>query len=109
MVGHGGSASERPIAVVPDEVAKMGGYAHDQAGTLRNALDSMDREIADLMAAGWSGPAAEGFARGWAECRDGGNQIFDTLTELASKLGGGSHEYRDGDHGSADRIAEVNS
>lgn len=77
MAAHG-ERSGTPIAMVPGEVAEMGGDADDQAVTLRHAPDSMERELADLTAAAWSGPAAAGLAHGCAECRDGGSQIFDT-------------------------------
>ena len=91
---HTGSAPERPIAMVPGEVAEMGGDADDQAVILRHAPDSMERELADLTAAAWSGPAAAGLAHGCAECRDGGNQTFDTPTKPAGNLCVRRREHR---------------
>jgi WXG100 family type VII secretion target len=109
MAVDGGSGAQgQSLSVVPEEVTKLGRYIYTQAQTLRSALDAADKDVAGLTSGGWTGPAAGAFAKGWSECRVGGNQIFDTLTELAEKLGITASNYADRDTGSAGSISSLN-
>jgi len=75
---------------------------------LRSALDATSRDVTGLTSDGWTGPAAREFSSGWSECSDGGNKIFDALTELAGSLGITASNYLDRDTRTADQISSLN-
>ncbi len=105
----GGSGVQgQSLSVVPDEVSGLGRHIYAQAQTLRNALDATSKDVTGLTASNWTGPTANAFTEGWAECRDSGNQIFDTLTELAGKLGITASNYSELDNRSADAVSSLN-
>ncbi|MCX4096657.1 WXG100 family type VII secretion target [Nocardia sp. alder85J] len=88
MAADGGyGAGGQSLSAVPEEVSGLGRYVYAQAQTLQNALNATDKDVAGLTASNWTGPTASVFTEGWSECCTSGKQIFETLIELAGKLG----------------------
>lgn len=90
----GNTASAQELRVVPDEVRQVGRFVYGIAQNLRSALDSAGSEVDAVVSGSWRGSAADEFAVGWSETRDGGAQIFEALTAMAEKLGVTAENYR---------------
>lgn len=94
------------LSVVPAEVAAVGKYASDLADVLHAALMSAGREVDIVTKGSWRSSASDSFAKGWFECQDSGQKIFQALTTMASSLGVTSNSYNAHDNQFA---AEVSS
>ncbi|MFI5777126.1 WXG100 family type VII secretion target [Nocardia sp. NPDC051570] len=105
MSESGGSPA---LVVVPDDVSALGKYAYDLADILRASLTNAGRDVESLTKGGWTGSAADSFAAGWSECRDGGQKIIDALATLASTLGVTAESYGAHDNQFAAEIPKLN-
>ncbi|WP_043649960.1 WXG100 family type VII secretion target [Nocardia thailandica] len=81
-----GSVSAGEIDVVPAEVTVYGQRVYSIAEQLQLALTSIDRDIQALKGT-WRGSAADSYAAGWQEVRQGASEVWNALYELAAKLG----------------------
>ncbi|QIS14336.1 WXG100 family type VII secretion target [Nocardia arthritidis] len=104
MAGTGG---EREVFVVPDEVLAYGRKVFGIAETLRTALDSAAGAVGEMLSDGWTGDAANEFATGWRETREGGEHMVHALRSIAEKLGVSADNYRGDDHGNAMPFTEL--
>ncbi|WP_280334931.1 WXG100 family type VII secretion target [Nocardia wallacei] len=93
---------------MPDDVQAIGQYVYNLADTMRQALDAASREVDALLSEGWTGDAADEFAEGWADTRDGGTKLMTALTALAEKLGVTAENYRNTDSGSTTTFTQLN-
>ncbi|PPJ31711.1 WXG100 family type VII secretion target [Nocardia nova] len=82
----------------------VGIYIYGLADTLSGALDSADKDVAELLNGSWTGDYADEFSEGWDEVHDGGRRIFAALSEMAEKLGVTADTFATVDHASADAL-----
>ncbi|RMI35462.1 WXG100 family type VII secretion target [Nocardia stercoris] len=87
------SGEDSDLSVVPADVQALGKFAYDLADSLQSALKQIGAEVGSLTGGDWTGPAADGFAAGWAECSDGGAKIIAVLEQMASSLGVTAQTY----------------
>ncbi|WP_082393031.1 WXG100 family type VII secretion target [Nocardia arizonensis] len=86
------SAASSPFAIVPDHVSDAGQYVQRTAQTLVNGVRSADADVQGLMTS-WKGTAANAYAAGWEETRDGALQVLEALNTMAELLGVAAVEY----------------
>ena len=82
------------LNVVPDEVKAIGKFAYNVAEQLKSGSTSLDREVQALFGT-WRGSAADAYRTGWDEMQDGALKVWDSLTDLAEKLGVTAATYQD--------------
>lgn len=95
------------VEVLPDAVRATGTYAYDIAQQLIAALGSASNDVDALTSGGWTGAASAAFGAGWAELRQGSEQIFDALTDMAQLLGVNADNYTARDDANAADISSL--
>lgn len=72
---------------------------HTEIGVLRRAMDS-------LLATGWQGAAAKGFAQGWDQWSHGARDVLDALHAMGRLLDDTGQDYQGSDISSADNVTQ---
>ena len=90
----------------PVELQMCGSALTEIGDEVRTELDRLKSEMDELFTAGWQGPAADGFARGWDWWRDGAHQVLDALRDMAGRLTDTGRNYQGTDEVAADDLRD---
>lgn len=94
------------LQVVPAEVTDAGTFVQLTADELINGLNSLDRDINALLDT-WKGNAADDYAAGWEETRQGVVTVLDALTKIAELLGVNSRTFATQDTSNAEGFGSL--
>jgi WXG100 family type VII secretion target len=99
--------SHSSVAVTTDAVRQVGQLARQLASELATALDAVGHDVDALTTGGWRGEAADAYAEGWHECREGGHRVIRALAGLADKLGVNAEAYQATDTNTATEFVHL--
>ncbi|MBL1075243.1 WXG100 family type VII secretion target [Nocardia sp. 2] len=105
MAITGGTAGQ--FEVIPDDVQGFGRAAYRIADELRSASAGLDGEVQGLMTT-WKGAAADSYLAGWDEMHRGALDVWDTLFELAAKLGITAENFQQADTDFGAAVSSLN-
>ena len=82
------------FVVVPEQVDALSRQLADAADDLRGELGAVEARVEDVLAAGWRGLAASGFARDWEQWTGGARAVLAALASMAELAAGTAGSYR---------------
>jgi len=85
------------VARARDEVLSLHEELARDAATLGRSVD-------ELLSAGWSGLAADSYARGWADWLEGAGTVLAGLEEMGSLLGVNRATYQENEDTTSARL-----
>jgi uncharacterized protein YukE len=95
----GFDAAPVELQVCGSMLGQIGEDLHAEMGVLRREMDA-------LLAGGWRGLAAAGFAEGWELWLRGAGDVLDALRSMGGLLGETGRDYLRTDTSGADAVRE---
>lgn len=95
------------LEVVPEEVARVGQDARRIANDLLSAVNSVAGDVDGLLAT-WRGPAANAYAAGWLDVKEGATEVLEALRSMSELLGSTATRYAEQDYETSKTVPLLN-